>query len=144
MTEPGSAVPVTWITEGDVQRALGPSVAFTGDPYAPDVVAAANWGAFRKRAEAGYVDDPALSPGPDAAMGTVLWAVALWRERASTDGFSSFEALSSFSPVGGSWGQIRRLLGIGRAAVDVPLDPAATPFSRRSLSVSPGVTGGGR
>jgi len=120
-----------WTDATRLQRALGPSV--TLDDYADDCVAAANAWAWRKRHEAGY-DDPddtaAEAPSPDVAYGTTLYAVALWRERASTDGYPSFDDLSTYAPTGGSLGQIRRLLGIGRAAVDRPVAATvARPWS---------------
>jgi hypothetical protein len=115
-----------WTTIEQVGRALGTGVAT--DDYLADCVAAANAAAYRKRAEAGYTDDDdpaAPAPSPDVAMGATLWAVALWRERSSTDGYRSFDDLSGFQPTGGSWSTIKRLLGIGRAAVDgLPVDAA--------------------
>jgi len=120
---------VTWTTLADVAAALGPSVPFADDPGAQDIVDAANAAAFRKRREAGYTDDPDTSPGPDVAYGTTLWAVALYRERASTDSYVSFDALGTFQPTGGTWATIRRMLGVGRAQVDTPAqDLVTTPL----------------
>ena len=116
-----------WTTPDDVAAALGPGAA----PPLTDVwliacCDAANAAAYRKRREAGY-DDPddagAPAPTPDVKIGATLWAVSLWRQRQSVDSFTSFEDLSGFTPTGGSWGEIRRMLGIGRAAVDAPPDP---------------------
>jgi hypothetical protein len=107
---------VTWTDVDRVARALGDPAATT-DEYLADCVDAANAWAQRKRLEAGYVDvDP---PGADVAQGTTLYAVALYRERGSADSFASFEDLSAFAQTG-SMGQIKRLLGIGKAAVDRP------------------------
>jgi hypothetical protein len=64
-------------------------------------------------------------------MGATLYAVALWRERASTDSYPSFEDMASAPFPTGSNGQIRRLLGIGRAAVDTPTDTEAATYRRR-------------
>ena len=124
-----------WTTPADVVLALGPSAAPpVTDAYLGQAVAAANAWAYRKRAEAGYDDPPepdAPAPSPDVGFGTTLYAVALWRERASTDGYPSFSDLADFTPVGGSLGQIRRLLGIGRAAVDSPDAAYAATYGRR-------------
>ena len=124
-----------WTTPADVVLALGPGAAPPGDDaWLAQSVAAANAWAYRKRAEAGYDDPPepaAPAPSPDVAYGTTLYAMALWRERASTDGYSSFGDLSSYAPVGGSLGQIRRLLGIGRAATDAPDAAAVALYARR-------------
>jgi hypothetical protein len=114
-------VTVAWTTPELVAAAFGPSGPADDDPFLVDlVVPAANAAAWRKRHEAGYVDpddDEAPAPSADVAMGTTLWAVALYRERASTESFASFTDLGSYTPTG-SWGQIKRLLGIGRARTD--------------------------
>lgn len=118
---------MTWTDVDRVARALGDPAA-ADDDYLTDCVDAANSWAQRKRLEAGYTDpDP---PSSDVIMGTTLYAVALYRERGSADSFASFEDLSGFAAVGTS-GQIKRLLGIGKAAVDrVPITDAVTPVRR--------------
>ena len=119
-----------WTTSEMVAAALGPSV--TADPaWLDQCVDAANAWAPRKRVEAGYVDDPDVAPDAAAALGTTMYAVALYRERGAVDGYPSFEDLSSFAPTGGSMGQIKRLLGIGRGQVDaVPLEYVVNPLGR--------------
>lgn len=148
MTDPAAADDATpaplvapvpeWTSPDRVVVALGPTAgAATDDAYLIDCCAAANAWAWRKRDEAGY-DDPETgpAPSPDVAMGTTLYAVALWRERASTDGYNSFEDLGAFpGTVGGSSAQINRLLGVPRAASDASsLElTEATPHVRRRL-----------
>lgn len=123
-----------------VGRALGPSVDASADPYLAECVDAANAVAARKRAEAGYTDDPDPVPaGPDAAMGATLYAVALWRERASADSFQSFDELQGNVLTGGAWPQIKRLLGIPRAALDRPMSRADALARRRALLYPPAV-----
>lgn len=124
---------MAWTSPELVQEALGPSVTVIDDAYLQRCCDAASVAAYDKRAAAGYVDDPDpdLVPSSRVEMGTTLWAVALWRERVSIEGFASFEALSTFTPTGGSWGTIRRLLGIGRAQVDTPLDELAGAVTAR-------------
>jgi len=117
---------IEYTTPAMIAEALGPSAAPpVDDAYLVRCAGAANGWTARKRREAGYVDeavppDPDPPVGADTAMGATLYGVALWRERASADSFPSFEEMSSFAPTGGTLGQIRRLLGIGRAAVDAP------------------------
>jgi len=127
-------VTVAWTSPALVILALGPSAAPAGDDaYLAMAVAAANAWAWRKRREAGYADDDtdeAPAPSPDVGYGTTLYAVALWRERATTAGYPSFTDLADFAPPGGSMGQIRRLLGIGRAAVDAPYPPEDVAAAR--------------
>lgn len=126
---------VAWTTPALVVLALGPSAAPpVADEYLGLAVDAANAWSYRKRGEAGYDDPPddgAAAPSPDVAYGATLYAVALWRERAATDGYPSFTDLADFTPATGSLGQIRRLLGIGRAAVDAPPDAATLRLLRR-------------
>jgi hypothetical protein len=110
---------MSWTDEARVARALGPQAAT--DPYVADCVAAANAWAPRKRAEAGYVDDPEIPPSEDVALGTTLYAVALYNERGATDSHASFQDLTGYLPATGSLGQINRLLGIGKGQVDTPL-----------------------
>ena len=124
-----------WTSPEQVVAALGSGAAPpVDDEYLTACCDAANAAAWRKRHAAGYVDDPddgAPAPSPDVAMGATLWAVALWRERSSTDGFGSFEDLATFAPTGGSWATIKRLLGIGRARVDFPADPEVAHYLQR-------------
>jgi hypothetical protein len=80
----------TWATPADVADALG-GTADPADTFLIACTDAANAYAWRRRDEAGYVDDPAVSPGPDATMGVTVYAVALYRERGSVDSYASFE-----------------------------------------------------
>jgi hypothetical protein len=116
-----------WTDRDRVARALGPSAG--DDPYLDDCVAAANAWAPRKRAEAGYLDDPDVAPSEDVALGTTLYAVALYNERGSTDSHASFGDFATFTPAG-SAGQINRLLGVGKGRVDAP-PVEATPVRDR-------------
>lgn len=124
-----------WTDAARVGRALGPQ-AVADDPYVADCVDAANAWALRKRVEAGYTDDPDEAPSADVAHGTTLYAVALYNERGSTDSHASFGELGAYLPTG-TMGQINRLLGIGRAAVDRPPTDAVTVarWRRRRLGV---------
>lgn len=125
-----------WTDDERVARALGPQA--TDDPYIDDCVAAANAWAPRKRKEAGYDDDPEVAPSEDVALGTTLYAVALYNERGATDSHASFQDLSGYLPMTGSLGQINRLLGIGKGAVDAPLSVEAVArrrSRRRALRV---------
>jgi len=120
---------VSWTTVDAVVDALGETVD-VDDPNLPAVVDAANAWAFRKRFEAGYVDDPDVAPDGAVAYGTTLRAVGLYRQRGSADSYASFEDLSTFAPVG-AMGEINRLLGVGRGRVDTPADLTAVPLRGR-------------
>ncbi len=121
---------MTWTTPAKVAAALGPTVA-VDDAYLTACVDAANVAAYRKRAEAGYTDDPIVAPSADVAHGTTVWAVALYRERGATDTFTSFDDAGGYGLTGGTWPTIKRLLGIGRAQVDAPAAvPVINPLLR--------------
>jgi len=129
-----------YTTPADVQAALGPSTDVTADPYLQQCVDASNATCSRKRLEAGYVDvdpvPPAVWP-PDVVMGATLYAVALWRERASADSYQSFDELQGAVLTGGAWPQIKRLLGIPKGRVDTPLSYADARARRRELLYPP-------
>lgn len=108
-----------WASVADVIDALGP-VADPLDPFLTTATDAANAFAFRRRYEAGYVDDPDISPGPDVAAGVTLYAVALYRERGSTDSFASFDAFQTGVVPSSTFAQVLRLLAVPRAQVDRP------------------------
>jgi hypothetical protein len=125
---------VDYTTPQLIADALGPSAApDVDDGYLARCADAANAWTTRKRREAGYVDeatppDPPIPIGADVVFGATLYGVALWRERASADSFPSFEEMAAYAPVGGTLGQIKRLLGIGRAAVDAPATAGAATY----------------
>lgn len=109
----------TWIVAGDVEDWLG----FTVTPATADAdlltmaVGAANQFAWRRRLEAGYEDSLTTVPSLDVKLGTVMYGGYLYRQRGSIDQYASFDPLATGAPVGGSFGDIMRLLGINRPAV---------------------------
>jgi hypothetical protein len=108
-----------WVDSSDVAAALG-GVTANDEEYLDRCTAAANEWAFRRRHQAGYRDDSNTSPGPDASMGVTMYAVALFRERGSVDSFASFEEFSTGVLPQATFGQVLRLLGIPKPAVDRP------------------------
>lgn len=107
---------MAWIDDTDVLVALGDGRGVDTDYLALVTPAADAW-AQRKRVEAGYVDDPTVAPDDSVKLGTILYAVALYRERASADSFASFDELGGATAFGSN-AQIKRLLGIGKAQTD--------------------------
>lgn len=117
-----------------VAVALGPGVPFTADPDHAACVESANAFVTKRRAANGYVDvDPLPATDADVARGATLYAVALWRERQSTESFVSFSELDGAVTVGGSWGQIKRLLGIPRPHAETPMGIRDAMARRRAL-----------
>ena len=106
-----------WVTDADVLDWLGVEPASVDDEaFVTLCTAAANSWAFRRRLEAGYVDDPEESPNAAVTLGTIMYAGSLFRERGSVDSFASFGEMSTGAPVA-SMGQIMRLLAIGRPQI---------------------------
>lgn len=104
---------VTWIDAADVEMAVG-NVADTD--WLDAVTAAANDWSYRRRWEAGHRDNPTVAPGAAAKQGTILYAVALYREKGSVDSFQTYEAMPLAAPTG-NLGQVLRLLGVGKPRV---------------------------
>ena len=109
---------VTWITTDDVRTALGlqPGSGVDED-YLTLVVAAANVWARGRRIAAGYTaDTDATAPNDAAKVGTMHYAVALYRARGAVEGFVSYTELDAGGPVlpPAAMGMVRQLLGIPR------------------------------
>ena len=107
----------TWASDQDVLDWLGIDPATPNDEAFVTVATnAANAFAYRRRRESGYFDQLTTVPGPDVLLGTIQYGATLYRERGSTDSFSSFDGMGQAPPFG-SMGQINKLLGIGRSQV---------------------------
>ena len=113
------SITCTWIVLGDLEDYLG--FTFTNPSADLDVatmaVGAANAFAYRRRQEAGYWDSPTTVPGLDCKLAATQYAAILYRERVSTEAFASFDPLATGGPVTGNYGQILRLLGVGKPQV---------------------------
>jgi hypothetical protein len=110
----------TWTTLANLEDYLGITFTNPSTDYdrATFAVNAANQFAYRRRQESGYFDASLSTvPGADVLLGTVMYAGALYREAGSIDQFASFDPLATGAPVGGSFGQILRLLGCNRPQV---------------------------
>lgn len=106
---------VTWIDADDVEDFLGATMSGTDTDYLDLCVTAANAWAYRRRAAAGYKDNPTVAPGGAAKLGTVIYAGHLFREKGSVDSFASYQDMPPQN-IGGL-GQVLRLLGINRPVV---------------------------
>jgi hypothetical protein len=117
-----------WASTEDVLAAIGQPV--TDTDHLDNCVEAANAFAWRRRQQAGYTaDDPFVAPGPDVTLGVVSYATALYRERGTVESFASFDAFAAGAVPSSSMGQVLRLLGVPRPAVDSPpVVLRATPY----------------
>ena len=108
----------TWVTNAMVEEWLGIAVATANDTaFITTAVAAANAWCYRKRKEAGYTDATSTAPSADVKLGAIMYAGTLYRERGSVDSFASFSDMGTTVTMGGSMGQINRLLGVNRSQV---------------------------
>lgn len=121
---------VTWCTVDDVTDAIG--VPATDTEHLQRCVDAANAFGFRRRAEAGYTDTEAEAPGPDALLGVITYAVTLYRERGTVDSYASFDAYAAGAIPQATHGQVLRLLGVPRPAIDRPYTADELAARRRA------------
>ncbi len=117
---------VTWATVPMVTDALG--VPVTDPDHLQRCVDAANAFAWRRRSEAGYIDDPVRTPGPDVTLGVITYAVVLYRERGTVDSFGSFDAWQSGVVPTSTIAQVLRLLAVPKPAVDLPASDEELAF----------------
>jgi hypothetical protein len=107
----------TWVNATDIADWLYVAQAVTADvTFLTICAAAANQFAYRRRAEAGYVDSLTTVPSQDVKLGTIMYGGALYRQRGSVDQFASFDSMGAVSVVGLS-PIIKQLLGIDRPQV---------------------------
>ena len=110
----------TWVSVGDVEDWLGFTVTNPSSDYDLLVlaVAAGNQFAWRRRQEAGYVDSLSTVPSNDVKLGTVMYAGYLYRMRGSaSESYAAYDPLATSGPIGGSFVEVLRLLGINRPQV---------------------------
>ncbi len=109
---------VTWIDADDVTVWLGIDSATANDTtFLEDYcVGAANDFCYRRRREAGYIDNPTVAPHADVKLGAVMYAAIQYRTRGSVDGYSSFSDMGTVTPIG-TLGQVLQLLGCGRPQI---------------------------
>jgi hypothetical protein len=110
----------TWVTNADVEDWLGFTVTSPSSDY--DLltlcVAAGNQFAWRRRQEAGYFDSLTTVPSGDVRLGTIIYCGYLYRQRGSaTENYAAYDPLATSGPIGGSFIEVLRLLGINRPAI---------------------------
>jgi len=107
----------TWITAGNIEDWLGIGTATAADlAFLTQCAAAANAFGYRRRREAGYVDNLSSSPSGDVTLGVIQYGGMLYRQRGSIDSFASFDGMGG-GAVTGLNGVIKQLLGIDRPQV---------------------------
>lgn len=109
---------VTWADTDDVNEFLGISSATANDTaFLESCTNAANTFCYRRRKEAGYVDNPTVVPDPACRLAVVIYGASLYRERGSVDGFQSFSDMTVAATPSFTMGRVLQLLGCGRPQV---------------------------
>ena len=108
----------TWITGTQIEDYLGIPLTSADDAaFLTQCAAAANAFAYRRRVEAGYLEDSlTTSPGGDVTLGTIMIGAAYFRQRGSFNTIASFDGMGA-PPASGVTPMIMQLLGINRPQV---------------------------
>jgi hypothetical protein len=110
-------VHVQWIDDAYMETLLGYEPAGDDATYLEECIEAAEDWAFRVRYNSGYRDHANIQPSHDVRLGTALYALALYREKGSVDGFASFDGMNIPASPTLSMGRILQLLGSKRPQV---------------------------
>jgi hypothetical protein len=108
----------TWITNTQISNYLDiPLTSTNAAALLVQCAAAANAFAFRRRSEAGYLQDSlTTSPGGDVTLGTIMIGAAYFRQQGSYTALASFDGMGT-PPANGITPMVLQLLGINRPQV---------------------------
>ncbi len=108
----------TWITNTQISNYLDiPLTSTNAAALLVQCAAAANAFAFRRRVEAGYLQDSlTTSPGGDVTLGTIMIGAAYFRQQGSYTALASFDGMGT-PPANGITPMVLQLLGINRPQV---------------------------
>lgn len=108
----------TWINNAAVEEYLGVTFTAASDTgYLTKCVAAACAFAYRRRYEAGYLEDSlTTSPGGDVTLGTIMIAAAYFRQRGAYNSLANYDGMG-MAPPPGITPLIMQLLGVNRPQV---------------------------
>jgi hypothetical protein len=108
----------TWITNTNIANYLDiPLTSTNASALLVQCAAAANAFAFRRRNEAGYLQDSlTVSPGGDVTLGTIMIGAAYFRQQGSYTALASFDGMG-VPPANGITPMVLQLLGINRPQV---------------------------
>lgn len=104
-----------WITGQDLATYLGLTYASDSNFFTQCAAAASHF-CYRRRLEAGYLQDsPGTAPSEDVKAGTLMVGMSIYRQRGSMDTFASFSDMGT-AQVYGLAPFAKQLLGIPRPA----------------------------
>lgn len=121
LTTPGTCTwtqTCTWITGTNISDYLQiPLTSAGAATLLTQCAAAANAFAYRRRVEAGYLQDSlTTSPGSDVTLGTIMIGAAYFRQQGSFTTLASFDGMGA-PPSTGVTPMVMQLLGINRPQV---------------------------
>ena len=121
LTTPGTCTwtqTCTWITGTNISDYLQiPLTSAGAATLLTQCAAAANAFAYRRRVEAGYLQDSlTTSPGGDVTLGTIMVGAAYFRQQGSFTSLASFDGMGA-PPSTGLSPMVMQLLGINRPQV---------------------------
>lgn len=109
---------VQWIDAAYVEVILGYETAGDDTTYLDECVDAAQDWTWRLRQSSGYkYDHPSIVPSADVRLGCGLYALALFREKGTVDGFASFDGMNIPATPTLSMGRILQLIGCKKPQV---------------------------
>jgi hypothetical protein len=108
----------TWINNTQISNYLDiPLTSTNAAALLVQCAAAANAFAYRRRVEAGYLQDSlTTSPGGDVTLGTIMIGAAYFRQQGSYTALASFDGMG-VPPANGITPMVLQLLGINRPQV---------------------------
>jgi hypothetical protein len=108
----------TWVSNTQIATYLDiPLTSANASTLLTQCAAAANAFAFRRRSEAGYLQDSlTTSPGGDVTLGTIMIGAAYFRQQGSYTALASFDGMG-VPPANGITPMVLQLLGINRPQV---------------------------
>ena len=108
----------TWVTAGEIEDYVGIGTASIEEAsFLTQCAAACNAFAYRRRYEAGYLQDSlTTAPSGDVKLGTIMIGAAYFRQKGSYAQIATFDGMGA-PPSTGVTPMIMQLLGINRPQV---------------------------
>jgi hypothetical protein len=108
----------TWVTATDIEDYVGIGTASIDEAaFLTQCAAACNAFAYRRRYEAGYLQDSlTTSPSADVKLGTIMIGAAYFRQKGSFNTIATFDGMGA-PPSTGVTPMVMQLLGINRPQV---------------------------
>jgi len=108
----------TWVTAGEIEDYVGILTASAEEAaFLTQCAAACNAFAYRRRYEAGYLQDSlSTAPSGDVKLGTIMIGAAYYRQKGSFNTIATFDGMGA-PPSTGVTPMVMQLLGINRPQV---------------------------